>query len=604
MILKPNQLKKNATTEDFYMSCFPSSSSSSNPSAPSNSEVHSFIGSSSAAHAADLFYEDPDYSEEIGESFSSDLGSHGKMDSEKVETLSEHSILSAHNDDDSRELVSLRPIASKFMDSRNNKETEMKEVRERLNELFYVNPVVIKKEWINLSELETSDVNKDDPVVQRVRKCLNTSGEVPDGDPITVLKSDDNYAILSGKRRITACKQNKLTTVRIGSIKESDVNTFLIRKFFNENSEQEPDGLETMDVLEKLLDFLSVSKSLILTWKEKDIQSLFGDYIGHKTKAFLIFRIMLEDDLHTALRSVYESNINLSTRSLRSLMSKFKVNRDSTLTSLVVLPDSSEHSISKVFQTFCLINDSVQSIEAIEPDIACLLKKKHVDGEVAEKLLYQFSNDPDFSSFVRECTLRKRTQRGHYDSLCRSFQNYKNAKNAAATLKKVKQIVVTKWNEETDCVLTGNKTTFENWATANNTKEETICFLFGTSDENASSCHSLVLSKQTALMNPETKRLCNIISFSIYYKRNGVIEDTKEMSTFFNDHHVEYSDAYRSIEELVPLLNQCSTVYLEFSTCFQPEMALIMLRDVPRLQVRDDNEKEKIRGLFHEQKIV
>ncbi|EGT31035.1 hypothetical protein CAEBREN_21879 [Caenorhabditis brenneri] len=397
-----------------------------------------------------------------------------------------------------------------------------------------------------VSDLKIED---DDKVVQEFIECAKDHGSLPEADAVTVYKRDENYHVLSGRRRVVAQQQLGNGMMAVNIVKSVEAKQFEMRKFFREHVVKDPVINETVDRFSDIFEYLDITRETLRNLPEKDVQQIFGKHIGEHTKLSILLKVSIFEELSDIIKVISSEEGTMPIRLLTSILQKYKMNRVGTMNFLRSILDTpyEEMSVRK-------------GLDKIEASVHSMLSKKILDSTVVDRFIALYENDSMLETFARTSSIRKRSSGQRFETICRQFEKFK-AETQLESKKSTQIISIGTSSLACQLLITEKPNLITQWCQNGTYEGDRIGLLFGTVEQTAS-CSVLLILPDNLSPRGNHGCLCSVVSVSIFIFRNKRLVIDSEVASVFAESTLPFRSHY-SVAELVKLIGSPSDSFYD-----------------------------------------
>ncbi|CAO4367151.1 unnamed protein product [Caenorhabditis nigoni] len=461
---------------------------------------------------------------------------------------SEHSIISDANLRNTNSTLSdlemrektLDKFPKSALDQKTMKDQQVSTFSQTVKNLLTKDKVDEKEIIVSTTQLNVPQKFDDtDATIQRMRKELEESSEIKKFDPIVVIKNDNDYTVISGRKRVMAYKSLMISKIGVSEINSKDGSKYRSSCFFRSMQRKENTVDSLLAAIHDLFDAVQLTKETVASWTAQQKNKVFGTLFQPRDKLGQLLEISLIPELGGAMTRLSLSGLQCSTKVLHMILMKHKLNPNAT--------------ISLITKNWKTENDLKIELSRVMPCTRFILAEKKIEKNAIDDLMSMFGDEPEFIKFVRKTDMRAISRSKQFHVLKAKYESHKQQSTRSTSRKSSKS---TKIN------IADTDVHFEVFITAN---------------ENGRINNHMNIQ----ILIKMEGNILNSIDASDYLRSHGVsnrtvfsTEQIRQLTNIFNIYYIDFGGLLRA--DLVTLLVTPSTSVFVPKTVYQQQLEKCM----------------------------
>ncbi|PIC29862.1 hypothetical protein B9Z55_021300 [Caenorhabditis nigoni] len=447
------------------------------------------------------------------------------------------------------------------LDQKTLKDQQVSIFAETLNDLLTKDKISEKEIIVSTAQLQLShELEEEDVIIQRFTKELEESSEIKKFDPIVVIKNENYYNVISGTRRVAAYKSMQINKINVSEINAADGSKYRSCCFFRNMEKKKETNHSLLSALRDLFHAIQLSKRTAATWTLPQKNKVFGSLFQSREKLGQLLEIFLIPELEDEITKLSLAGLQISTRVLRTIFIKYKVNPKETILLL-----------RKAWETE---NELRNELSRVIPCVRYILTEKKIEEYAINGLIEMFGNEPEFIDFVRKTDMRGITSSKQLHLLKAKYESHKEQSRSSSSRKTSKS---TNINVSTidvahfEVLITANSINAQSIVSKKNTL---LVLLIGQRIEKIN--QSILMLPDALGIPDEFGRINNHISVTILIKKEGHILNAFDTSDFLSSRGMPNRTVF-STDQLRQLASTFTKYYIDFGGALKADLITHLL---------------------------
>ncbi|CAO4363162.1 unnamed protein product [Caenorhabditis nigoni] len=184
------------------------------------------------------------------------------------------------------------------LDQKTMKDQQVSTFSQTVKDLLTKDKVDEKEIIVSTTQLNVPQKFDDtDATIQRMRKELEESSEIKKFDPIVVIKNDNDYTVISGRKRVMAYKSLMISKIGVSEINSKDGSKYRSSCFFRSMQRKENTVDSLLAAIHDLFDAVQLTKETVASWTAQQKNKVFGTLFQPRDKLGQLLEISLIPEL-------------------------------------------------------------------------------------------------------------------------------------------------------------------------------------------------------------------------------------------------------------------------------------------------------------------